>query len=77
MPLVMIYPTILYYYSTVEPLYKGHIGTSHFVHCREVVHSSEVKICISTIGKLIFGALESVLCREIISIVSFIQTVLY
>ena len=29
--------------ATVEPLYKGHIGTSYFVHCREVVHSSEVK----------------------------------
>ena len=29
--------------STMEPLYKGHIGTSYFVHCREVVHSSEVK----------------------------------
>ena len=28
---------------TVGPLYKGHIGTSKFVHCREVVHSSEVK----------------------------------
>ena len=29
--------------DTVEPLYKGHIETSYFVHCREVVHSSEVK----------------------------------
>ena len=29
--------------NTVGPLYKGHIGTSKFVHCREVVHSSEVK----------------------------------
>ena len=28
---------------TVGPLYKGHIGTSYFVHCREVVHSSEVE----------------------------------
>ena len=28
---------------TVEPLYKGHIGTSHFVHCIEVVHSLEVE----------------------------------
>ena len=30
----------------MEPLYKGPIGTSKFVHCtyREVVHSSEVKM---------------------------------
>ena len=31
------------YVRTVGPLYKGHIGTSKFVHCREVVHSSEVE----------------------------------
>ena len=29
--------------NTGGPLYKGHIGTSKFVHCREVVHSSEVE----------------------------------
>ena len=49
------------------PLYKGHIGTSKFVHCREVVHSSEVKnVFSSTIGKSIIGTLtlESVLCRD-------------
>ena len=28
--------------TTVGPLYKGHIGTSYLVHCRGVVHSSEV-----------------------------------
>ena len=33
----------IYKYTTVGPLYKGHIGTSKFVHCREVVQSSEVK----------------------------------
>ncbi len=27
----------LLYKNTVEPLNKGHIGTSHFVHYREVV----------------------------------------
>ena len=27
---------------TVEPLYKGHIGTSEFVHCREVIHYLDV-----------------------------------
>ena len=58
------------------PLYKGHIGTSYFVHCREVVQPSEVKKCISTIGESTFGALERVLCREVISMVSFIGSVL-
>ena len=34
------------------------------------------KICVRTIGKSIFGALQSVLCREVISMVSFIGRVL-
>ena len=29
---------------TVELLYLGHTGTDLFVHCREVVHTSEVKM---------------------------------
>ena len=29
--------------GTGGPLYKGHIGTSYFINCREVVHSSEVE----------------------------------
>ena len=29
--------------NTVEPLNIGHVGTSHFVLCREVVLSSEVE----------------------------------
>ncbi len=29
--------------TTVEPLNKGHVGASHFVLCREVVHSSEIQ----------------------------------
>ncbi len=29
--------------GTVEPLNKGHVGTSNFVPCREVVRSSEVQ----------------------------------
>ena len=29
---------------TQEPLNNGHAGTSRFVHCREVVFSSEVKM---------------------------------
>ena len=63
---------------TVGPLYKGHIGTSKFVHCREVVHSSEVKNVLALyICLRIFGALESVLCREVVYMVSFIGRVLY
>ena len=29
---------------TVEPLNNGHIGDEHFVHCSEVVPSSEVEM---------------------------------
>ncbi len=29
--------------NSVEPLNKGHVGASHFVICREVVHSSGVQ----------------------------------
>ena len=31
------------YYHSLEPSNKGHIGTSHFVLCREVVLSLEVE----------------------------------
>ena len=30
--------------STVEPPNNGHIGDEHFVHCSEVVPSSEVEM---------------------------------
>ncbi len=36
------YINVLYYY-TLEPLNKGHVGASHFVLCRELVRSSEIK----------------------------------
>ncbi len=29
--------------NTLEPLYKGHVGASHFVLCREVFRSSEIQ----------------------------------
>ena len=29
---------------TVEPLNNGHVGGEHFVHCSEVVPSSEVEM---------------------------------
>ena len=61
--------------TTVGPLYKGHIGTSKFVHCREVVHSSEVESVLA-LYESIFGTLESVLCCEVVYMVSFIRRVL-
>ena len=57
----------------VKPLNNGDVGMSPFVHCGEVVLSSEVK----GIGKFIIGASKSVLYIEVICIVSFIWSVLY
>ena len=54
--------------NTVELLYSGHVGTSHFLHCREVVLSLDI-------GKFIIGALKSV--SMVICIVSSIRSVLY
>ena len=34
----------IYNRTTVEPPNNGHIGDEHFVHCSEVVPSSEVEI---------------------------------
>ena len=48
--------------NTVEPLYKGHIGISYFVHCREVVHSSEMEMYVLALcGKSIFQCLRKCL----------------
>ena len=33
---------ILIVIATVEPLNDGHIGDEHYVHCSEIVPSSEV-----------------------------------
>ena len=33
-----------HYHITVEPLNNGHGGDEHFVHCSEVVPSSEVEM---------------------------------
>ena len=60
--------------TTVEPLNKGHIDTSHFVHCRVIVHSSEMKR-VSIIAKSIL-VIIFVLCMQVISIMSFIHSVL-
>ena len=58
------------YISSVEP-YKGHIGNSIFVHSREAVHFLEVENLLSTMYRTVyFSTLESVLCRQVISIVS-------
>ena len=46
--------------NTVEPLNNGHVGDEHFVHCSEVVHSSEVEMC----GQA--GGEQCVHCREVV-----------
>ena len=38
-----MFQTVRIITSTVEPLNKGQVGTSHFVLCREVVLSLEVE----------------------------------
>ena len=53
----------------MKTLYKGHIGTKPLSTLQRLK-------CINMIGKSIFGPLESVLCREVPSIVSFIQSVI-
>ncbi len=55
-------PSAYIYACTVGPPSKGHVGTSHFVPCREVVLFSEVEMyCIYTLGDI-----GSVLCREVV-----------
>ena len=49
---------------TVRPLHKEHTGTSHFVHFREVAHSSKGEMY-QHCSIVYFGATESVLCREV------------
>ena len=43
-------PTQVYVY-TVEPPNNGHIGDEHFVHCSEVVPSSEVEMYGQYVGR--------------------------
>ena len=45
-----------------------------FVHCSEVVHSSEVRSSF-TMGKYNSGVSECVLCMEVTSIMSIIESV--
>ena len=40
-PLATNFHIIIIIVNTVGPLYEGHICTSQFVYCREVVHSSK------------------------------------
>ena len=47
---------------TVEPPNNGHVGDEHFVHCLEVVPSSEVEMH----GQLIAGGKQFVHCREVV-----------
>ena len=43
----------------MEPLNHGHIGDEHFVHCSEVVPSSEVEM-------YIYRGRQFVYCREVV-----------
>ena len=47
---------------TVEPPNNGHVGDEHFVHCLEVVPSSEVEMY----GQLMEGGKQFVHCREVV-----------
>ena len=57
--------------------YSGHIGTSNLstVERMSTLHDQKLK-CNSTIRKSNFGALESILCREVLYMVSFIHRIL-
>ena len=48
--------------TTVEPPNNGHGGDKHFVHCSEVVPSSEVEMY----GQLMTGGKQFVHCREVV-----------
>ena len=54
----------LAYHKTllVEPLNNGHIWDEHFVHCSEVVPSSEVEMY----GQYIGRGKQFVHCREVV-----------
>ena len=46
----------------MEPPNNGHCGDEHFVHCSEVVPSSEVEMY----GQLMAGGKQFVHCREVV-----------
>ena len=46
----------------MEPPNNGHVGDEHFVHCSEVVPSSEVEMY----GQLMEGGKQFVHCREVV-----------
>ncbi len=46
----------------MEPLSKGHFGTSHFVPCREAVVFSKINL----LHIYTFGGIGSVPCREVV-----------
>ena len=50
------------YRYTVETPNSGHVGDEHFVHCSEVVSSSEVEMYRQYIG----GGKQFVYCREVV-----------
>ena len=62
-----IYIHTYIYIRTVEPPNNGHVGNEHFVHCSEVVPSSEVEMY----GQLMEGGKQFVHCREVILLSEF------
>ena len=54
--------TIYPYIFVHEPLNNGHVGDKYFVHCSEVVPSSEVEMY----GQLMAGNKQFVHCREVV-----------
>ena len=59
----------------MEPLEKDTLGPANLFTVERLSTLQRWK-CISTIGESICGALESVLCREVVYMVSFIGSVL-
>ena len=63
---------------TVEPLNKGHVGDNIYsavLSFIERLSSFRGSKCTKTIGHVIFGTLNSVLCREVYYTVSQFQRV--
>ena len=69
-----MYYNIMYSTVTVEPPNKGHIGiNSAVLSFIERLSSVRRSKCTKTIGHVIFGTSNSVLCREVYYTVSLIS----
>ena len=56
----------------MEPPNNEHVGDEHFVHCSEVVPSSEVEMY----GQLMEGGKQFLHCREVV-LLSLLEVLLY